>query len=516
MSRSNENNSDLANGRINRAKKNKKRAWIIFTAVMVMLLMAGVYALNEWVEYQRHIEYMEQVVEVDTFYEGIFIDNVAVGGMSLAEAQRELQETTNERLSAISFDLIYNDRRWIINHDDINASLNVDKVLQEAFKVAREGSLLERYNQIRDLEINNLNFYTILEYSKDMLIAQVERIAQQIDTLPQDAVIEFLPDEEEKFLITAEKYGVKLKQQELVDGLILRIDNSNFGEVELEVEDIAPMVLGEDLEKLTSKVVQFYTGFGTSSENRIHNVRFSMSKINGLRLDPGEVFSFNETVGRRTVERGFRPAPIIMPDRSLQDSPGGGVCQASTMMYNAALRANLEIIERRHHSFPVFYVPAGQDAAVVYGALDVKFKNNRETPVFFRAFYEDRKIYIEAYGQAFANDGEIIIESVITQTAVAPEPIRIRDDAKEYVQNPGEEKVHVVSRRGLRAQTEMIYLENGVEVWRKTVSTDNYRPIQGIIYYLPPLPIITVPYTPTQPAADSNTEQGAENIDSTE
>jgi len=241
-----------------------------------------------------------------------------------------------------------------------------------------------------------------------------------------------------------------------------------------------------------------------------------MSKINGLRLDPGEVFSFNETVGRRTVERGFRPAPIIMPDRSLQDSPGGGVCQASTMMYNAALRANLEIIERRHHSFPVFYVPAGQDAAVVYGALDVKFKNNRETPVFFRAFYEDRKIYIEVYGQAFANDGEIIIESVITQTAVAPEPIRIRDDAKEYVQNPGEEKVHVVSRRGLRAQTEMIYLENGVEVWRKTVSTDNYRPIQGIIYYLPPLPIITVPYTPTQPAADSNTEQGAENIDSTE
>jgi len=510
MRKLNGNHSGLADGRVKRSDRNKKQSRIIFAIIFIFIAASGVYGLNEWIVYQRQIAYMRQVVEVDTYYEGISIDDVALGGMTFENAKSELLEKANERLSAIRFELVYEDENWVIDHENIDASLNVDEVMQQAFNIAREGSLLERYEKINDLRENNKNFYTTLKYDQDLLVKHIQDIAQQIDTVSKDAVIEFLPDEEEKFVITPEEIGSKLDRQKLVDYLILRIEDSNFGEVVLEPDDVKPAIFGDDLNKLTSRIVHFYTGFGTSSQNRIHNVVFSLSKVNGLRLDPGQVFSFNETVGRRVVERGFRPAPIIMPDRSMQDSPGGGVCQASTMMYNAALRANLEILERRHHSFPVFYVPAGLDAAVLYGALDVRFKNNRETPLFFRTFYEDHKMYVEIYGEAFPNDGEIKVESRIIETIAAPEPKRIRDDAKKHVKNPGEEKVHVENRMGIRVQSIMTYYENGIKVWSEIISNDHYRPIQGIIYYLPPLPAPIDPATPTQPITGQDTGESEE------
>jgi len=499
MSRMNRDNIDLTDGRINRAKRIKKKFWIIFSIIFIFIAASGAYGLYRWIDYLRHIEYMRQMVEVDTLYEGISIDDVALGGMTFDEAKYEILKKANERLSLIRFDLQYKNERWTIDYEDIEATYNIDEVLQQAFKIAREGSLVERYNQVRDLELNNLNFNISLTYKENNLRDQVKSIAQQIDTSPRDASIEFFPDAEEKFVITPEVFGSRLDWQAVVDNIILRIENSDFGNVYLETVAVAPSVFENDLTKLTSRVVQFYTGFGTSSQNRIHNVRFALSKVNGLRLDPGAVFSFNEIVGRRVEARGFRPAPVIMPDRSLQDSPGGGVCQASTMMYNAAIRINLEILERRHHSFPVFYVPAGLDAAVVYGALDVKFKNNRETPVFFRTFYEDKKMFVEVYGEAFPNNGEIKLETKVLETIAAPEPKRILDEAKEHVRNPGEEKIHVENRIGLRVQSTMTYYENGEEVWSKVISNDFYRPIQGIIYYLPPAPASVEAVVPIQP-----------------
>jgi len=125
--------------------------------------------------------------------------------------------------------------------------------------------------------------------------------------------------------------------------------------------------------------------------------------------------------------------------------------------------------------------------------------------LFFRAFYEDHKVYVEIYGETFPNDGVIKVESRIIETIAAPEPKRIRDDDKEHVKNPGEEKVHVVNRMGIRAQSIMTYYENGVKVWSKVISNDHYEPIRGIIYYLPPLPTPVTPVSLTPPLNGQDT-----------
>lgn len=471
-----------------RKKSNKALKIILILVLLIAVSAVGAYAFNGWMEYNRLIAHMTQVVEIDNIYEGISIDGIDVGGLTVEEAEELLIAHSLTRLDEISITITHNEKSWNIDYTDISAKIDFSDNLHSAFMIAREGELTDRYNLINEIKNTGKEFFTEITYDLNLLLPIIDDIAVEVKRSPQDATIEFMPDAEILFNVTPDVAGVEIDKERLFDELTTKIEAKDFSGIEVVTIEIVPEVKAAQLEKLTNRIAQFYTGFGTSSQNRIHNVRFSMSKVNGYRLDPGQTFSFNEAVGRRTVARGFRPAPIIMPDRSLQDSPGGGVCQASTMMYNIALLADLEIVQRRHHSFPVFYVPPGLDAAVVYGSLDVQFRNNRETPIFFRAFYEDGKIFVEAYGEPFPYSGEIKLVSTITETIAAPVPKRVLDVNKEHVTNPGEEKVHVENRRGLRVRTTMHYYENGEEKWSRVVSNDFYRPIQGIIYYLPPLP----------------------------
>ena len=197
------------------------------------------------------------------------------------------------------------------------------------------------------------------------------------------------------------------------------------------------------------------------------------------------MFSFNETVGPRTAKTGFRSAPVIMPDKSLQDDYGGGVCQSSSTVYNAALRADLEIVERYHHSFPIAYVPIGLDATVSYGGADLKFRNNKDLPIFIRTYSVGDNVYVEIYGEKFPNNGEISCSSTVKSVVPAPAPKRILDKNGKYVREPGGQYEYVKSRNGYRVTSYKTYYENGKKIWTKVIANDYYRPIQGIIYYRP-------------------------------
>ncbi|MCL6451044.1 MAG: VanW family protein [Acetobacteraceae bacterium] len=139
-----------------------------------------------------------------------------------------------------------------------------------------------------------------------------------------------------------------------------------------------------------------YATFVAGSENRAGNAGLAASLLNYTVVGPGDLFSFNQTVGPRTAERGFRPAPVIVGS-GIAMEPGGGVCQVSSTLYNAVLAAGMEVVERHPHGLPVYYVPPGRDATVAYDYLDLKFLNPRKTPVVVRAHYARRwlKIWIQ-------------------------------------------------------------------------------------------------------------------------
>ncbi|NLX77754.1 MAG: VanW family protein [Clostridiaceae bacterium] len=140
-------------------------------------------------------------------------------------------------------------------------------------------------------------------------------------------------------------------------------------------------------------ISSFTTKIYDKDKHRVNNIKLAAEDLDKTVIEPGEVFSFNETVGRRTREKGYEEAPIFV-DGEKSKGVGGGVCQVSTTLYNAALEADLEIVERHRHSRKVSYVPEGKDAAVVYNSKDLRFKNTRDYPIEIRISVSEDKIHV--------------------------------------------------------------------------------------------------------------------------
>ena len=157
----------------------------------------------------------------------------------------------------------------------------------------------------------------------------------------------------------------------------------------------------------------FPTYYSTSDRDRTTNLILAANKINGTVLMPGEVFSYNQVVGERTIAAGYKEAPIYVSGEVV-DGLGGGICQVTTTLYNAVVLANLEIVERSNHQFVPSYAKASRDATVVYGSIDFKFKNNRNYPIKILCSVSNGVVNFAIYGLKTADDYEVEITSRIT------------------------------------------------------------------------------------------------------
>jgi putative cell wall-binding protein len=143
-------------------------------------------------------------------------------------------------------------------------------------------------------------------------------------------------------------------------------------------------------------IAQYSTNFDLSLVNRTENLRLAATALNGKLLAPGERFSFNQSVGERTSEAGYKDALIIEGD-TFVPGLGGGICQVSSTLYNAVILAGLEIIERHPHTLPISYVPPGQDATVAYPMLDFKFRNSTDNYLLIRSSVEGNTLTFKLY-----------------------------------------------------------------------------------------------------------------------
>ena len=143
------------------------------------------------------------------------------------------------------------------------------------------------------------------------------------------------------------------------------------------------------------KLSEFETTIVDKAKDRINNVKLACDSINKKILKPGEEFSFNETVGERTAERGYKEASIII-DGKKEKGIGGGICQVSSTVYQAAVKADLEILERHEHSKKVPYIAKGEDATIS-GKLDLRFKNNHNFPVKFEVATNGEIVTVVVY-----------------------------------------------------------------------------------------------------------------------
>ena len=463
--------------------KKKHVLWILL-AVVVLFTGGTVYQSyrKKWAE-EKRIAHMKETVEHDTFYEGTYLDNTALGGLTLPEAKEQFSRKASERLTNYRVELTCQDRSWAFGQTDINARLNWEDKLNDLYQLGRKGKLEERYRQVEKIRKEGVHEETELTMDIPRIHDAVLSIAKELTVEPVNADMQFTPEKENRFSFTSEKSGQTVDGEALYQSAGRILQSGKPDKVAIEPVPVEPAVRTADLQKATQRIVSFGTDLKSSSANRIHNIELSLSKLNGRKVNPGEVFSFNKSVGPRTKARGFRTAPVITADKSMKDDFGGGVCQASSTVFNSAALAGMEIVERYHHSFPVSYLPAGRDATVSYGSADFKFRNNRKTPVFFHTYRKGNLVYVDLYGEPVPNSGSYKLVTDLLETIPAPEPKKVLDTKGKYVAASGGQKVHVKSRTGYRLNTYRVKYENGKQVSTELLCRNFYQPIQGIIYY---------------------------------
>lgn len=224
---------------------------------------------------------------------------------------------------------------------------------------------------------------------------------------------------------------------------------------------------------------EFFTSYPASSDERKHNIKLAASAINGFFLDVGAEFSFNETVGERSREKGYKQAKIIYNGK-FTDGIGGGVCQVSTTLYNAALLAGLKITEFHPHSLPVSYIAPSFDAMVNSSCADLRFVNNTHNPVIIETSADDAVLRVKIHGEPMTE--RFVRQSRIIEGLPASAPETIIDEKGEYPDLfKGEKRVLSYGRNGYKSEGVLIKTINGKLVSSQVIRTDKYNPISGVI-----------------------------------
>ena len=230
----------------------------------------------------------------------------------------------------------------------------------------------------------------------------VERMENCINLKSQNAKLTVNSNSEKVFHIIKEKSGRIVDKQKLYNLICEQFLNEKLMVFNVPTIEIKPEITQQNYADFIHLRSDFTTNISTSSKDRKHNIKNALNALNKVEILPNQVFSFNQIVGRRTEENGYRNAKIIV-NNEFVEGVGGGVCQVSSTLYNSALLAGLEILEANKHSVQVGYVKYGFDAMVNYGSSDLKFRNNTNEKITIITNISDDKIKIRIFGENMGN-----------------------------------------------------------------------------------------------------------------
>ncbi|MGN0426886.1 MAG: VanW family protein [Agathobacter sp.] len=333
----------------------------------------------------------------DKIANGVYISTVDVSGMTKEEARAAINEYV-EGLKQTEIQLNGATGSIRILVDEMGLTAKVDEAVDRAFVVAHSGNLINRFKETKDLEQNNL--YVELELSIDKQLT-AHAIYDKVDSLNVDAVNNGLKKENNEFVFVPGQTGYEVNIVESVykiSDYITQDWDGNPAELALITDIVEPRGTKEELAQVTDLLGSFTTDFSTSDEGRIKNLTNGSSKLNGTLLYPGEELSVYEICHPFTVENGYGVGGAYQ-NGVVVDSVGGGICQVSSTLYNAVIRAELEVTMRYSHSMTVSYVEPSDDAAIAGTYKDFRFVNNQDYPIYIEGYCANKKVTFNIYGK---------------------------------------------------------------------------------------------------------------------
>ena len=509
----------------NPKKKVKKIIISIIIVAIIMLLFSTVFALTN--------------INNEKIISGITIEGVEVSGLTKEEAISKLETLYSEKIGK-NIMLQYQDFNSELNPTLMEVNYDIEKAVNEAYSLGRNRNIfINNYNIIGtliakkdfnvDMTMNEettkqtindiganlpgiliessysveedeliitrgkegvvISTETLLSKVKDMLndIHETENVIEiPVETkTPQEIDVDKIHSEiyqepkdayytKEPFTVYPEVEGIDFDVEKAKEIIAAEVKD----EYVIDLIITKPKVTLEDIgtEAFPDRLSTFSTRYNAADKDRTTNLVLACKKLNGKVIMPGETLSYNETLGPRTYAAGYRNGKIY-ENGQVVDGLGGGICQISSTLYNAALMSDMEIVERRNHQFVTSYVNEGRDATVVYGLTDFKFKNTRKYPIRIVASASGGVATISIFGIKEA-DREYTYSFRTETISTIPYTTKYVEDSS--LAN-GKEVVTQKGTNGLVCKTYMTKMLNGKVVSTKLLSTDTYSAMQRIV-----------------------------------
>ena len=411
--------------------------------------------------------------QVQTIPERICIGEVSVGGMTAEEAESAVEEYV-AGLTEEEVTLTAGENSVTVTAGELGLSCSdEEELVQEALNYGTSGNLIARYKEQKDLENEDQVFALSLAADEEMAEALLE---ENKETLDSEAVDYGLTLEDGEFTVIEGTEGYEIVIGDSIDAIDAYFAEGwvDGAQIELASEVVEPQGSEEELSKVQDVLGTYSTNFSSSTSARAANVKNACSLINGSVIYPGEEFSVYDAISPIDGDNGYELAASYENGTTV-DTYGGGVCQVSTTLYNAVIRAELEVTERYAHSMTVSYVDPSCDAAIAGTYKNLCFVNNTDSPVYIDGYTSGGIIYFTIYGEETrAENREISFVSETTSTTEAGVTFQTTSDPIGTVTQVQS------SHNGKTAQLWKIVTIDGEEVSREVFNTSTYSKSDAI------------------------------------
>ena len=416
------------------------------------------------------------VLNSNRIFFGVSTNFVQVSGLTPQQAEKKLQDYFEEKIKPNPIMKIKSkNKTWSITAEQIDLALDSQETAAKVYAIGRNTNLFKRiYEQIQCFS-GGIIVTPEFKCNQGKLTAILTKVHAESGQDTEDAYCQLNGDQ---VAIIPEKIGQKPDFDQLLHDCSLEMLKNQLPlVVELEIVISPPAITAEILRQIDTVLAEYSSHFNAANENRSENIRIAAKSIDKQLVPSGEVFSFNEHVGLRVAESGFKEAPVLINGKSVPDI-GGGVCQVSSTLYNAILLADLKPLSRTPHFHPLGYVPFGLDATVADNLIDFTFQNTLSSHIYLLTKVSGDTLTIYILGNQQNKSRESISLTSSIDQVLPPGVVEQFDptlpSGTRIVGDAGQEGYVVSSYR--------IKKQNGQEISRELLYVDTYTAEDQIIH----------------------------------
>lgn len=422
----------------------------IVGVILMIVIVSVVYGMqssgrHKPIQQETETETVTEVPETELEKE-VSVDGISITGMSREEARQTLIDHYPWAMKAQ-----YQDDTYEITN---LMTVKIDGLLDEIYSSEPK------------------NIYTLDASGLDTAVDQeIESMKARWNKAAKNGSISSYDASSDSFTFAGEQTGIAINEEQLKSDIQSALSAKQFDKViTVSASEVQPEY-STAAAKQKYKTIGTYTTNTTSNSKRNTNIRLAAAALNGTIVGPGQEVSFNDTVGQRTEAKGYQGAAAYNNGEVVQEI-GGGVCQVSTTLYNAALKAGMKISMRRSHTFEPSYVTPGMDATVSWGGPDFRFINTSSSAIGIKASYSNQTVTVSIYGVPVLEDGVTYsLEATKTETFDLPEPQYEEDQTLQ----PGQEVVKSKGTQGSRWQVKLMVKKDGQVISSEVDHTATYK-----------------------------------------